>query len=273
MKHGKHGRLGRDVIVLAALVVLSAGIMALDRTSRDNRIAGQVAKIFSPFESLSSAVMDVSYIHKENRLLRARLMDEAMQNDMLREEARETVRLRELLGFQEAYPGTLCACRVVRELGLRMGGGIILDKGAASGIERNMTVIAPGGLVGRVVNVARDACHVKRLVDPGYRVSARALRSRASGIVGTQTAGKTVMEWVSPDAAIQVGDTVLTSGLGSATPKGIMVGRVTEVHRLPKKFSLSVRIEPFVDFGRLEEVFLILRRPPDYGTLFGAGEE
>jgi rod shape-determining protein MreC len=273
MRHGQHRQLGRDVAVLVVLVVLSAGIMALDRTGLSNPVAGQVARVFTPFESLSSTVMDLSYIRKENRLLRARLMDEARENDLLREESGEIQRLRGLLEFQEAYPGTLCACRVVRELGRRMGGGIILDKGTASGVERNMTVISPDGLVGRVINVAHDACYVKRLVDPGYRVSARALRSRAAGILGTQTAGKTIMEWVSPDAEVSVGDTVLTSGLGSATPKGIMLGRVTAVHKMPKKFSLSVEVEPFVDFDRLEEVFLILRRPPDYATLVGEGGE
>jgi rod shape-determining protein MreC len=267
MKYGRHRRLGRDVVVLVVLMILSAGIMALDRSSLSNEFAGQIAKIFTPFENLSSTVMDLSYIRKENRLLRARLMDEARENDLLRREAVEAQRMRELLEFKTAYPATLCVCRVVRELGRRVGGGVVLDKGTASGVERNMTVIAPDGLVGRVIEVARNVSHVKRLIDPGYRVSARALRTRASGILGTQTDGKTIMEWVSPDADVAVGDTIVTSGLGSVTPKGILLGRVTAVHKKPKKFSLSVEVDPFVDFNRLEEVFLILRRPPDYGTL------
>jgi rod shape-determining protein MreC len=211
--------------------------------------------------------MNLSFIRKENRLLRARLVDEARENDLLREQVREIGRLRTLLAFKTAYPGSLCACRVVRELGQRMGGGIILDKGGASGLERNMTVISPDGLVGRVIKVARDASLAKRLIDPGYRVSARTQRSRATGILGTQSAGTMIMEWVSPNADVAVGDTVITSGLGSVTPEGIVLGGVTAVEEKPERFSLSLKVEPFVDFGRLEEVFVIPELPPDYGAL------
>jgi rod shape-determining protein MreC len=267
MRHGRYLRLGPDVAVLVLLVILSAGIMALDRSSDSNAFAGQLARVFTPLENLSSTVMDISFVRKENRLLRAKLMDEARENDMLRGEAEENARLRVLLDFKAAYPGSLCACRVVRELGQRMGGGIILDKGAASGIERNMTVVSPDGLVGRVIRVAHGVCLVKRLIDPGYKVSARAMRTRATGILGTQSAGRTVMEWVSPDADIALGDTIITSGLGSVTPKGILLGSVASIREKPMKFSLSLDVEPFVDFGRLEEAFVILRRPPDYGAL------
>lgn len=267
MKRGRRPRLAPDVVVLVIMVILSAGIMVLDRSTYSNPILGRVNMIFTPFESLSSSVMNLSFIRKENRLLRAKLMEEARENGLRMEAAREAERLRELLSFRAAHPGTLCACRVVRELGIRMGGGIVLGKGSESGIERNMTVISPEGLVGRVIKVAPDVCLVKRLIDPGYRVSARALRTRAAGILGTQTAGRTIMEWVSPDARLVVGDTVITSGLGSVTPKGILLGTVASIREEAEKFSLSLQVEPIVDFDRLEEVFVILRRPPDYGSL------
>jgi rod shape-determining protein MreC len=108
---------------------------------------------------------------------------------------------------------------------------------------------------------------VKRLVDPGYRVSALTQRTRATGIIGTKTAGTTIMEWVSPNADVAVGDTVITSGLGSVTPKGILLGSVAGIEEKPERFSLSLEVEPFVDFGRLEEVFVVPELPPDYGAL------
>ena len=272
MRHGRNLRLGRDVAVFILLVILSAGIMALDRLGDNNVIAGQIAKIFIPFESLSSTVMNLSFIRKENRLLRAKVVDVARENATLREQAREIERLRNLLNFEAAHPGTLCACRVVRELGQRMGGGIVLDKGRSSGLERNMTVIAPDGLVGRIIKVTRDVCLVKRLIDPGYRVSALTQRTRATGLLGTHTAGSTVMEWVSPNADVVVGDTVITSGLGSVTPKGILLGSIVRIQEKPERFSLSLDVRPFVDFSNLEEAFVILQQPPDYGTLVEEGE-
>jgi rod shape-determining protein MreC len=272
IRHGRHLRLGRDVAIFVLLVVLSAGIMTLERLAGNNPIGGQVARIFIPFERLSSAVMNLSLIRKENRLLRAKVMDVARENALLREQARENERLRNLLDFEAAYPGTLCACRVVRELGQRMGGGIVLDKGRSSGLERNMTVIAPEGLVGRIISVSRDVCLVKRLIDPGYRVSALTQRTRATGILGTHTVGTTVMEWVSPNAEVAVGDTVITSGLGSVTPKGIMLGSIVRIQEKPERFSRTLDVAPFVDFGSLEEAFVILEKPPDYGAFFEEGE-
>lgn len=272
MKHGRHLRLGRDVAVFSLLVVLSAGIMVLERLGDNNVIAGQIAKIFTPFERLSSTVMNLSLIRKENRLLRAKVMDVARENTILREEAREIERLRDLLSFKAAHPGTLIACRVVRELGQRMGGGIVIDKGGASGLERNMTVVAPDGLVGRIIEVSRDVCLVKRLNDPGYKVSALTQRTRATGILGTHTAGSTVMEWVSPNADVAVGDTVITSGLGSLTPKGILLGSIVLIYEKPDRFSRTLDVEPFVDFSSLEEAFVILRRSAGYGTFVEEGE-
>jgi rod shape-determining protein MreC len=272
MRHGGHLRLERDVAVFVLLAVLSAGIMVLERMGDDNVIAGQIAKIFIPFENLSSTVMNLSFIRKENRLLRAKVMDLARENARLREETREIGRLRDLMDFEAALPGTLCACRVVRELGQRMGGGIVLDRGRSSGLARNMAVIAPDGLVGRIIEVSRDVCLVKRLIDPGYRVSALTQRTRATGILGTHTAGSTVMEWVSPNADVVPGDTVVTSGLGSVTPKGILLGGIVRIHEKPERFSRTLEVEPFVDFNSLEEVFVILQRPPGYGAFRDEGE-
>jgi rod shape-determining protein MreC len=269
MKNRRHPRVGSDVGMLLVLVILSAGIMALDRSGPENAVAGQVSRIFTPFEKLSNTIMDLAFIRKENGFLRARLMEEARENDLLRVQVHEDARLRRLLDFKAAYPGTLCACRVVRELGQRMGGGIILDKGTTSGIERNMTVISPEGLVGRVVKSARHSCLVKRIIDPGYRVSAREQRTRAAGILSTLGTGRSVMEWVSPAASIAPGDTVITSGLGSMTPGDIPLGDVVGIEKKPKQFSLSLEVEPLVDFGRLEEVFVILRRPADYEAVLG----
>ena len=123
MRHGRHLRLGRDLAVFLLLVILSAGIMAVERLDDNGIIAGRIAKIFTPFENLSAAVMDLSFIRKENRFLRAKLMDAARDNSLLREQARETPRLRGLLDFRAAYPDTLLACRVVRELDTRSAVG------------------------------------------------------------------------------------------------------------------------------------------------------
>jgi rod shape-determining protein MreC len=267
MRRGWHLPLQRDVGVLILLVILSVSIIALDRLSEENSVIGLLSKAFSPFTDLSSRIMNVSSVYNDNLILRSNLMEMARENAVLREYVHEIDRLRHLLDFSENHPEELRCSRVVHQLETRMGGGIVLNKGSASELKKNMTVICPEGLVGRIVRVRRYTSLVKRVIDPGYRVSALTQRTRATGILGTGDRGRLVMEWVSPNTEVARGDTVISSGLGSITPKGILIGRVVDISEKPESFSLSLEVEPFVDFDRLEEVFVLMKEPPDYRSL------
>jgi rod shape-determining protein MreC len=269
MRHAWYLPIQSDVGVFLLLVILSVGIMAVDRLDEDLSLTSRLATLFVPFESLSFRLMETSFIHKENEILREKLMYVSRENALLREQVHEAARLRTLVDFSTSYPGTLCCARVIGEPGERMGGGIVIDKGRAAGLAKNMTVISPDGLVGRVIKVGEGVSQVKRIIDPGYRVSALIQRNRATGILGTGSDGRIVMEWVAPDADVMPGDTVTSSGLGSITPKGIPVGRVGGVMEKPERFSLALEVKPFADFSRLEEVFVILRSPPDFDLLLG----
>ncbi len=273
MRHGWQPPLQRDIAVLVLLVLISTGIIILDRVRSDISVVGILSRPFSPFLKLSSRVMALSSLQTENRLLRSNLMAKSEEEARLREQVHEIDRLRVLLDFRRAHRGSLRVSTVVLEIETRLGGGIVLDGGSDSGFEENMTVISPDGLVGRVVKVRKNASLVKRIVDPGYRVSALTLRTRASGILGRDNAGKMVMEWVSPNAEIAPGDTVISSGLGSVTPKGILIGEVVAIQDRPESFSQSLRVKPFVDFGRLEEVFVMMERPPDYRAIIEGRDE
>jgi rod shape-determining protein MreC len=265
--------LRRDVGMFLLLVILSVSVMVIDRAGESSAITGALAKVFMPFELLSTTLMDFSFIHKENHILRSRVADLSQENVQLREQIHETVRLRRLLGFSSAYPGTLKSARVAMAVGERLGGGIVIDQGDEVGLARNMTVISPDGLVGVITKTARGASHVRRIVDPGYKVSAMIQSARATGILGARSGGSLVMEWVAPDAEVARGDTVISSGLGSIAPKGLPIGVVKRIGEKPERFSLALEVEPFVDFQRLEEVFVIMRKPPDFRSMLeGAGE-
>jgi rod shape-determining protein MreC len=262
-----------DAGIFLILVSISIGIMALDRLDESHSLTGRLAAPFVPFQYLSFHLMDLSFIREENRILRAKLMDVSQENALLNEQIHEAMRLRTLVDFSATYPGTLSCGRVIGEPGERMGGGIVIDKGRAAGITKNMTVISPDGLVGRIISVGKGTSQVKRIIDPGYRVSALIRRNRATGILGTRSDGRILMEWVAPDADVVAGDTVISSGLGSITPKGIPVGKVGRIRERPEQFSLALEVRPFTDFSRLEEVFVILRAPPDFDELLDAEED
>ncbi len=273
MRYAWNLPLARDVGVFILLVILSVSVMAVDRIGEDGALTGHLARAFVPFQMLSTTLMNFSFIHRENHILRARLMDLSWENALLREQVHEAARLRDLLGFSKTSAGTLSCARVAFVIGERMGGGIAIDRGNESGLVTNMTVLSPDGLVGGVIRVGRGASQVRRVIDPGYKVSAMTRRGRATGILSARRGGKLVMEWVAPDAEVAPGDTVISSGLGSITPEGIPIGAVSRISEQPERFSLVLEVEPFVDFRRLEEVFVIMREPPDFRSMLEDAED
>jgi len=253
----------KDLPVFIILVVVSVSIMAVGNLAGVNPLSRALGYAFIPFEVLSSKLMNLAFVSDENHVLRSRLAEVTSENSMLREGAHEVGRLRRLLEFREIYPAPLEASRVVAEIDERLGGGIVVDRGYGAGIARNMTVISPDGLVGLVVRASENWSAVKRIVDPGSRVGVCLQYSRATGILRAAGNGKLFMDWVAPDAAVEPGDTVISSGLGSVVPKGMLIGAVKRVCEDPEKFSLSLEVKPFVDFDRLEEVFVLKARPSE----------
>jgi rod shape-determining protein MreC len=253
----------KDFPIFILLAVISIGIMAVGQIAGVNPVARVLGYAFVPFEALSYKLMNLAFVFDENHVLRARLAEVSSENMMLREQVHEIDRLRELLEFRDVSPAPLKPSRVVAEVDERLGGGIIIDRGYDAGLTRNMTVISPDGLVGLVVRVGENMSTIKRIVDPGSRVSASLQYSRFTGILRARTDGKIFMEWVAPDADVQPGDTVISSGLGSVVPKGILIGEVKHIYEDPEKFSLSLEVNSFVDFNRLEEVFILMARPSE----------
>jgi rod shape-determining protein MreC len=268
MRQSSYLPLRREVGVFLLLVLLSSSILVMERVSDRNPITGQLAWVFMPFEKLANRLMNLTAVYRENQILRTVLARTRRENAALREAVHETERLRSLLGFKRSSGDSMTPSRVLTELGPRMGGGLVIDRGMEDGLRKNMTVMSTAGLVGRIVRTAGDVSHVKRITDPGNRVSAMLQRSRATGILRTPGPGRMVMEWVAPDTDVAQGDTVVSSGFGAVFTKGIPIGKVTSVREQPERFSLSLEVRPFVDFSRLEEVFVLLsvpRRFPELG--------
>jgi rod shape-determining protein MreC len=139
---------------------------------------------------------------------------------------------------------------------------VTIDRGTADGLRSNMPVIAPGGIVGRIVTPGLHAAKVQLLVDRNAAAGAVVERSRAQGVIvgsGEDTLG---MEYVPGIADVQAGDVVVTSGIDGIYPKGFVVGRVESVTR-GNGIYMIVRVRPVVEFRRLEEVLVVLTPPPD----------
>jgi len=128
----------------------------------------------------------------------------------------------------------------------------------------DMAVIAPEGVVGRIIMPTRRAAKVQLLVDRNAAAGAMVERTRAQGVVVGMGTNRLQMEYLPGSADVKVGDRVVTSGIDGIYPKGFVIGTVESVNRGVAE-SGSVVITPMIDFGRLESVLVVLT-PPGTGA-------
>ena len=150
---------------------------------------------------------------------------------------------------------------------------VLLSRGREHGIYAGMPVTSEDGLVGLVTTTSSGAAKVKLLLDRQSAVDGVVQRSRARGIVrGGHDDEQLGFEFVARGGDVEVGDQIITSGLGGVYPKGLRIGRVVDVPEPGQSLLVVATVEPTVDFARLEQVFVMLRRGPTMDLLYASGD-
>jgi rod shape-determining protein MreC len=134
---------------------------------------------------------------------------------------------------------------------------ITVGKGTSDGLRPDMAVIAPSGVVGRVIVPSADAAKVQLLVDRNAAVGALIERSRSQGVAVGEGTSLLRLDFVSDTSDIRVGDTVVTSGIDGIYPKGFVIGKTVQVERAGGSYRM-IQIQPAVDFSSLEDVLVVL---------------
>jgi rod shape-determining protein MreC len=275
------GTRGRRVLlvglVLTHLVAISRQVDAGDGQSLLHRM---VFSLLSPPQRLVGGTLsgvagiwdryiDLRGVRGENEQLRQRVgeLDQALRES--RTLARETERLREVLGLQRILPHESIAAEVIAREGLPWFRTITVDRGSEAGVALNAPAISSSGVVGRVVAVGPWAARVQLLLDRDCGVGVMIESSGVTGVVSGQVGladsgtGDLVMNYVPAHAEIEAGDVVVTSGLDRIFPKGLMVGRVRSVGSDASGLFREVRVTPSARFDRLEQVLLLAGPRPE----------
>lgn len=135
---------------------------------------------------------------------------------------------------------------------------IIIDKGSDDGVQVGMPVEAAGGLVGQVFRVTADLAQVVLITDSASSIPARLGSSRATGLLrGGGLGGSMSIEWINLQHQIEVGEVVLTSGLGGKFPQNMVIGRVVDVDRSEAELFQKATVQAAVEFESLELVFVV----------------
>jgi len=199
-------------------------------------------------------------VRRENTALKREVDALKVENSRYREQLFTYDRLKALLQFKQSLNIPAVAAQVI---GLDPTGwfkSVIIDKGTSAEISMDMPVVNASGVVGRVVSVSPHYAKILLLIDQNSAVDSLIQRSRDRGMVcglGRETCS---LDYMIKTSDVQEGDKVVTSGLGGVYPKGIPIGQVIHVEDSPGDLFKHITVKPAVDFSRLEEVLVILRK-------------
>ena len=201
------------------------------------------------------------HTRRENVQLQAELNTLKLRNAELEGRAAEADRLGQLLGFREQQSSVpMVAARVIGGSPDATSHTIFINRGTRDGLKRDMGVITPEGVVGKIEAVFPDTSQVLLLDDRDSGVGALLADSRTQSPV--RGAGEPLldMEYVSIDTKVQTGEAVLTSGQDHIFPKDLPVGTVAQVKPDPHGTFQDVRVRPAAHLDRLEEVLVLTTR-------------
>ena len=254
------------LVLLIAFVGVAKRSKILDETSAFENI---LIDSFAPLQtSLTSIRTEVAsffdhYVvninaSKKNVSYQKRIDELEGEIAQFQELRRENKRLKDLLQFGTGVDYKKILAQVVAWDASSDFRVIRINKGLADGVTLQSPVITANGLVGYIYRLTDSFADILTVLDNNNRVDGLIQRVRAHGIVEGYNSEKSIMKYVSRAEPIILGDVVITSGLGNIYPKGIRVGKVSRIERESYGITQNVEITPAVDFGRLEEVVILV---------------
>lgn len=210
-------------------------------------------------------------LYEQNKQLREEVEILRAQNLTASEYASENQRLRNLLGYkQSAVQFDLVAASVIGRESASWSSVIVINRGTFDGVANNMPVVTELGLVGHVKEAGLNSSKVQLLIDPRSSVGTIIQRpeSRVAGIVegDIKNPARPRMVNIPKDSDVKVEDMVVTSGFGGVYPKGLVVGKVVEIHNEEGGLLKYCALETSVNFQKLEDVAVIVasrEAPPE----------
>lgn len=195
---------------------------------------------------------------EENEKLKSEL--EEMQNKIftLNEVKKENERLKQLLDFGKDIERKKVLAQVVSWDSSNEFKVLRINKGENHGLKLLSPVITQTGLVGYVYRVSPNYADILTILDQNNRVDAIVTRTRTHGILEGHSDFICQFKYVSRTEKLEIGDTIITAGLGEIYPKGIKVGSISQIDKENFGITQKIEVTPSVDFDKLEEVVVLL---------------
>ena len=255
----------RSRVLVAFLVSCVIGIALLNMVV-DRRALGRGGRDLPWW---SAALVQV---REENEGLRQKRARQEEENLQLREALVASGRLQRIAEMRDEFEIPMLPAELVGVDVSAWFRSALVDRGREDGVRSGMPVISDNGLVGLVTATTNSASKIMLLIDRQAAIDGVVQRSRARGIVRGARQDALSLEFTSREGDVELGDLIITSGLGGVYPKGLRIGRVTAVSPSDSMMLQTAEVRPAVDFGRLEQIFVMLRRGQTMELLYATGE-
>jgi len=256
-------------VVIAHLVLISAqvnartGVPILETVTFGAfaEVQRATSSVLNGFRGAWTGYIALRHVRAENEALRQELANARVEVQRQRALADRTRSLETILGLSNSIELQTSAAQIIGAAASPDFRTVTIDKGSVHQLRADMAVLAPTGVVGRVVIAGPRASRVQLLVDRNAAAGALIVRSRAQGVVVGAGDDRLRLDYVSETQDVAVGDTVVTSGIDGIYPKGFVIGRVESVDKNGVAYR-SIGIRPAVDFSTLEDVLVVLTPGP-----------
>lgn len=259
----------RGGVLLLVLITVIASGKQLNATLLESAIG----VVVTPFQDLTTGISswvdetitasrNKADLKEENTELKNHIADLLEENRRLAMYEAENAKLSALLKIAQRYPDyeSVGANVIAKDPGVWYD-GFTIDKGTTSDISANMVLIAPEGLVGKVLESGLTFSKAQSILDSRSSVPAMSVRTGDLGVVkGDYTLsadGLCIMEYIDAQAEIMVGDEIVTSHLSDIYPAGLAIGKVLELETDTNGLTKYAVIQPYVDLKHLDTILVI----------------
>jgi rod shape-determining protein MreC len=256
------------LIAAALLLIFSVISLSLKRSPALKKVEGVVVSLTAPglqglhylghmVAGLWQGYFYLVGVKQENAALQSRLEEYAQKEVRYQEALQAQTRLETLLDLKRQVPQPVIGARVIGYDPSLWSRCALLDQGNSQGVKPGLPVLAPEGIVGRVVESYPRYAKVMLIVDRNSGADAMVQRTRVRGILQGKGGNRCSLDYVPKSADVQVGDLVLASGLGGIYPKGLVFGKVTAANKKNPGVFQEIEVTPNVDLSTLEEVLVV----------------
>ena len=256
------------LLVLTLLLVFTVLSLSLKSSPALRKVQGLVVSMTAPglegleYVGRSAKQLWLGYfyligVRRQNAELQ-RQLEEYKQREVQFQEAEQALtRLETLLDLKRQVALPVIGARVIAYDPTLWSRAAIINQGKAQGVKEGLPVLAPQGIVGRIVGVYPEYSKVMLIVDRKSSADAMVQRTRIRGMLKGKGGNRCSLEFVPKSADVQVGDLVLASGLVGLYPKGLVFGKVTAANKKNPGVFQEIEVSPNVDLSTLEEVLVV----------------